>query len=155
MKTELRIMTFNPWVELAAYQPYAPDAVGATSVFVGSMRTRANDSDGKDTEVRKLFLEHYESMTEAQMKEVTQKAMDEHHLTDALVLHRIGDVLPGEAIVLIATWSLHRAQACRASKDILEAMKSSVPFWKKEYHAAVDGDGDSGDGQWVNANTPG
>ena len=53
-------------------------------------------------------------------------------MLDALLLHRVGHVLPGEAIVLVAAWCAHRAPAFAASREMMEALKSRAPFWKRE-----------------------
>ena len=64
-----------------------------------------------------------------------------------LILHRIGLVHPGDAIVLVATWSAHRAAAYDANRYIMEDLKSKAPFWKKEQLGGRE--------RWVEHNTPG
>ncbi|MDP3332885.1 MAG: molybdenum cofactor biosynthesis protein MoaE, partial [Methylococcaceae bacterium] len=57
-------------------------------------------------------------------------------------------ILPDEAIVLVAVWSSHRGEAFDASRNIMEALKSKAPFWKKELL-------DSDQERWVSKNTDG
>ena len=49
-----------------------------------------------------------------------------------IILHRVGLVSPTDPIVLVATWSEHREDAFEATREIMEALKSEAPFWKKE-----------------------
>ena len=49
-----------------------------------------------------------------------------------LLVHRVGEINPGEPIVLVAVWSAHRGEAFDASRYLMEALKSRAPFWKKE-----------------------
>ena len=82
-----------------------------------------------------------------QLEEIVGEARKTHEILDGLLLHRIGNVYPGEDIVLVAVWSTHRKDAFAACREIMEALKSKAPFWKKE--TLVEGD------RWVENNTPG
>lgn len=143
MKVVLTGKPFNPWSEIADYQARCISArdVGATSVFVGTMRE--NGALGK---THKMFLEHYPGMTEAELKRIVERALSQHSAPDALVIHRIGDVEPGDPIVLVAVWGQHRHPAYAANRQIMEELKSTAPFWKKEYL--------EGHAEWVPENTP-
>ena len=136
---------FNPWARLAAFESeHGPrlGSFGATATFVGTMR---DFNEGDD--VVSLTLEHYPGMTERQLANIVSGVDDRDALLDALVLHRVGRVVPGDPIVLVAVWSAHRSAAFSACRQIMEALKSSAPFWKKE---------ELKDGQrWVTQNTPG
>ncbi|MGD9601503.1 MAG: molybdenum cofactor biosynthesis protein MoaE [Gammaproteobacteria bacterium] len=120
----------------------APGAVGATATFVGTMR----DFNEGDT-VRAMTLEHYPGMTERHLEDICADARRRWTLLETLVVHRIGDILPGDPIVLVAVWSAHRAEAFEACRFIMEDLKSRAPFWKKETLA--------GGTRWVSGNTPG
>lgn len=143
---EVRILTaaFNPWQEVQDFQDAAKEMrgkAGATSVFVGTMRD-FNEAN----KIKKMTLEHYPRMTEQQLTKIIQQAMQKWQIIDALVLHRVGDVFPDDPIVLVAVWSSHRGDAFSANRYIMEALKSTVPFWKKELLAD--------DGQrWVGRNS--
>ena len=143
MKVSLRKESFDPWRELADYRDAnpSPGGCGATSVFVGTMR--GGDAPG---EAREMFLEHYPGMTEKCMRASAARALEEGDISDVMVIHRIGDVSPGDAIVLVAAWGGHRGDAYRASRQILEDLKSTVPFWKKERFSER--------AEWVKENTP-
>jgi len=79
-----------------------------------------------------MTLEHYPGMTERYLEEICHEANQRWELVEILVVHRVGDLLPGEPIVLVAVWSGHRAAAFEASRHVMEELKSHAPFWKKE-----------------------
>jgi molybdopterin synthase catalytic subunit len=141
MKVEIREQAFDPWAELAAYQATLP-SFGATAVFVGTMRD-INEA----AKVDRMMLEHYPGMTEKHLVDICRQAADQWEIIDALLLHRVGEVFPGDPIVLVVVWSAHRKAAYEANRFIMEDLKSKAPFWKKESRA--DGD------RWVEKNTPG
>jgi len=138
---------FDPWQEIQAYQQNALTAlagkIGATGVFVGTMRD-FNEGD----QVKGMTLEHYPGMTEKQLAKIVAEAQSQWQILDALIVHRVGAILPDEAIVLVAVWSSHRGEAFDASRNIMEALKSKAPFWKKELL-------DSDQERWVSKNTDG
>ena len=130
MRVEVREAPFDPWSELVAYQAESaarPGGYGATAVFVGTMR----DFNGPDR-VREMTLEHYPYMTERYLDRIAGEARGRWPLLDALVVHRVGRLAPGDPIVLIAVWSAHRADAFDACRYLIEELKHRAPFWKKE-----------------------
>jgi molybdopterin synthase catalytic subunit len=136
---------FDPWSYLAEYQrERAGQAAqtGATSVFVGSMR---DFNEGGS--VSGMFLEHYPGMTESYLETISQQAVQRWDLNDSLIIHRVGELCPGEPIVLVAVWSAHRKEAFEASRWLMEELKSKAPFWKKE--RLEEGS------RWIEHNTPG
>ncbi len=120
---------FDPWVELASYEKSHLTAgqIGATATFVGTMR---DFNEGDD--VSAMELEHYPGMTDSQLQLIADEAQTQWSLDNALIVHRVGRILPGEPIVLVACWSAHRAAAFDACRHLMEALKSRAPFWKKE-----------------------
>ena len=135
---------FDPHAEQRAFEATLPaGAVGATASFVGTMRS-VNEGDG----VKAMTLEHYPGMTERELGRIADEARERFGLADALIVHRVGEILPGEPIVLTAAASAHRAAAFDACRWLMEALKSRAPFWKKERLA-------DGAERWVERNTPG
>ena len=97
--------------------------------------------------VRSMYLEHYPGMTEKQLESLVSASCETNNLMEALVVHRVGTVNPGEDIVLVAVWSAHRKASFDACREIMEALKSTAPFWKKE---TLD---DQNSQRWVQGNT--
>lgn len=137
---------FDPWSEVARYQKSASamqGKYGATTVFVGSMRD-FNEAD----DVVSMTLEHYPGMTEKYLAGIVTEAKRQWPLLETLVMHRVGEVLPDDTIVLVAVWACHRGDAFDAGRFIMEALKSRAPFWKKERLA-------NGEQRWLDKNTDG
>ncbi len=135
---------FDPFRLLAQLETQLalpPGSFGATSIFIGTMRD-LNEGDS----VTELFLEHYPGMTESKIGDILDHARKQWDILDALVIHRIGHVLPNETLVVVAVWSAHRSNAYAANRFILEELKHNVPFWKKE--SLKSG------ARWVEKNTP-
>ena len=143
---ELLESPFEPWAYLAQWQTKqggVSTRSGANAVFVGTMRD-FNEGD----EVVSLYLEHYPVMTERQLQQLAQEAIKQWQLDEVLIVHRVGQLYPAQAIVLVAVWSAHRAAAFNACRHLMETLKHSVPFWKQE--TLTDGSV-----RWVEKNTLG
>ena len=126
----ISVEAFDPFQEIQSYQNVKTGytgAIGATSIFIGTMR---DFNDGAT--VKGMTLDYYPGMTEKQLENIIGEAQQQWQIIDSLVIHRVGDILPNEAIVLVAVWSSHRGDAFDASRYIMEALKSKAPFWKKE-----------------------
>ncbi|MDH2436552.1 molybdenum cofactor biosynthesis protein MoaE [Pokkaliibacter sp. MBI-7] len=83
-------------------------------------------------EVTALTLEHYPGMTEKVLHQLLLEAQTRWQLQDALVVHRVGRMLPGDTIVFVAVASSHRKDAFAACEYIMDMLKTRAPFWKKE-----------------------
>lgn len=144
MAVEIRSQAFDPWYELSRFQRGVayPGQFGATATFVGTMRDFNEGSS-----VRAMNLEHYEGMTQRYLERIREQAHARWQLVETLIIHRVGEVVPGEPVVLVAVWSAHRTPALEACRYLIEELKSRAPFWKKE--TLADGV------RWVRGNTPG
>jgi len=101
--------------------------VGAIVTFVGTVR---DVSDG--SAVAEMELEHYPGMTESALQDIVTQAKTRWNIFDALVIHRVGPLLPLAQIVLVAVTSSHRGEAFAACEFIIDYLKTQAPFWKKE-----------------------
>jgi len=142
MFIEIKDSAFEPYQCLLEYQNKAGFAgkFGATAVFVGSMR-EFNQGDDVET----MLLEHYPGMTEKYLHKISEEAANKWDILDSLIIHRVGEMLPNDPIVLVAVWSVHRAAAFDASRYLMEELKSRAPFWKKEALGKAE--------RWVAKNT--
>ena len=130
MKIEIVEQQFDPWQQVVDYKrdKLLNDArIGASSVFLGTMR---DYNEGE--EIESMFLEHYPDMTEKYLTEIVNVAIKKYKILDGLVIHRVGEIMPTDPIVLVATWSEHREASFDATREIMESLKSEAPFWKKE-----------------------
>jgi molybdopterin synthase catalytic subunit len=101
--------------------------VGALVSFVGQVRDM-NDGDSINT----LTLEHYPEMTQKALEAIEAEAKTRWDIIDALIIHRVGTLKPQDQIVLVAVTSAHRGEAFKACEFIMDYLKTSAPFWKKE-----------------------
>lgn len=132
MTVRITNQPFDPWREVRiAQKPSAK--IGATTVFVGSMRDFNNNRT-----VQQLTLEHYPAMSEKHLADIVAESQQKWQVLDILLLHRVGVILPAEPIVLVAVWSSHRSEAINCNNYIVEKLKASAPFWKKELLASGD-----------------
>lgn len=99
---------------------------GAVVSFVGIARA----SGGA---VEALELEAYPGFTEAEIGKIAETVRTRFELDDFLIVHRIGRIAPGEAIVFVATAAGHRRGAFEAADNLMDYLKSRAPFWKKEH----------------------
>ena len=84
-------------------------------------------------EVERLELEAYPGFTEAEIGRIAEAARTRFCLHDLIIVHRIGEIAPGEAIVFVAAAAAHRREAFEAADHLMDYLKSRAPFWKKEY----------------------
>lgn len=100
---------------------------GAVVTFTGRVR---NNNNGNS--VTSLTLEHYPGMTEKSLANIILQAKERWHIGRVKVIHRIGELNIGDQIVFVGVTSKHRQDAFAANEFIMDYLKVSAPFWKKE-----------------------
>lgn len=135
MSVRLQEAPFNPGAELNTFGQSVAGA-GAIVSFTGLVR-----GDGG---LQSMQIEHYPAMTEQAIRDMVGTASARWSLKDAMVIHRYGDLVPGETIMMVAVAAPHRADAFQAADYLMDYLKSRAPFWKKEVFA-------SGRAEWVAA----
>lgn len=116
---------FDIAAEIAALTAGRADT-GAVVTFTGHCR----DEGGRLTS---LELEHYPGMAEAEVERVAGEAQERWPLQGITIIHRFGMIASGDAIVLVATASAHRAAAFEAAEFLMDYLKTRAPFWKREH----------------------
>ena len=138
METQIRVGP-APFDMAEAYRWLAAcDEDGAVVTFTGKVR---NHNLGND--VAALTLEHYPGMTEKALQEIVDAERERWPLQRVTVIHRVGELFPGDEIVLVGVTSAHRGSAFSAAEFIMDYLKTRAPFWKRE--ATEQGD------RWVDA----
>lgn len=99
--------------------------IGAVVTFTGLCRDEAGS-------LAALELEHYPGMAERQIARIADRALARWPIGGVTVIHRFGRIGPGENIVLVVTTSAHRQVAFDAASYLMDFLKTSAPFWKKE-----------------------
>lgn len=83
-----------------------------------------------------MSLEHYPGMTEKSLMAICANARKKWELGEIRVIHRIGQLAPGEQIVFVGVTSQHRKNAFLACEYIIDYLKTQAPFWKQEITAS-------------------
>jgi molybdopterin synthase catalytic subunit len=125
MALDVRLIAepFDPAAEQTRFTTGHPEAGGIVS-FTGQVR--AGDS------VEALDLRHYGPITLPHMEALAQTTLERWPLAGLLVIHRTGEMLPGEPIVLVAAAARHRRDAFAAADFAMDHLKSQSWFWKRE-----------------------
>ena len=126
MAVRIQEQDFDVSSELATLRA-GDTRVGAVATFTGLVRD-LNDA----ARVSTLTLEHYPGMTEKALAQIVDDAKQRWDIYDALVIHRVGPLKPGDQIVLVAVTSAHRGESFAACQFIMDYLKTRAPFWKKE-----------------------
>ena len=113
-------------------------SAGAVVAFTGLCR----DEGGR---LAALELEHYPGMAEAEIARICRRAAERFSLLGVTAIHRVGRIAPGGNIVLVIAAAPHRHAAFDGASFVMDYLKTSAPFWKKEHFA------DGGTGGWVDA----
>jgi molybdopterin synthase catalytic subunit len=126
MVVRVQLQDFDAGLEISKLR-HARKDTGAVVSFIGQVR----DLNEGNT-VSQLTLEHYPGMTEKALEAIVGQAKNRWAIFDAIVIHRIGALMPTDQIVLVAVSSAHRGEAFKACEFIMDYLKTEAPFWKKE-----------------------
>ena len=134
--TTVRVQSeaFDPGKEMSAFCANNSES-GGVATFVGQMRDFRGPDRAAGTTVTAMTLEHYSGMAEQQLSSIVTEATSRWPVDDVLVVHRYGDLKPGDPIVLVAAASAHRDPAFDACRFLMDWLKTQAPFWKKEVSA--------------------
>ena len=124
MTVRVQSETFDPGQELGTFAKGRHD-VGAVVSFTGVVRDDTGD-------LRHMLIEHYPAMTQSAIEAIEAEAVKRWSLAECLIIHRFGEMKPGEQIMMVATAAGHRADAFQACDFLMDYLKSRAPFWKKE-----------------------
>jgi molybdopterin synthase catalytic subunit len=114
---------FDQADEISRFTAAHPEAGGVVS-FTGQVRAGGG--------VDRLELQHYEPLTLPGMTALADTALERWPLLGLLVVHRTGQLHPGEPIVLVAAAARHRRDAFAAADFVMDHLKSDAWFWKRE-----------------------
>lgn len=138
MSVAVQFEDFDISAEIAALS--ANDyGIGGVASFVGKVRGNAHGAA-----LQSMTLEHYPGMTEAELTHIEREAQHRFRLSASRIVHRVGELKPGDNIVLVVACAPHRHDAISACDFLMDYLKTKAPFWKKE--TARDGAG-----TWVDA----
>lgn len=138
MSVRLQAEPFDPGAETNAFMANWEGA-GAVVTFTGLVRSAVDDP------IVSMTLEHYPALAQSQLEALLTQAIARFSLLDGKIIHRHGTLYPGDPIVQVMTLAPHRSAAFEAANFLMDTLKTTAPFWKKEQRP----DGES----WVEAKT--
>ena len=130
-------LTHAPLDDVALTRAAAASDCGAIVTFLGTTR---DHHDGR--RVVRLAYEAYEVMALAALAALERAACERFEIRSCAIAHRLGEVPPAEASVVVVIAAHHRGAAFDACRWVMDELKRTVPIWKKEHF-------EGGDAQWV------
>jgi MoaE-MoaD fusion protein len=123
------VVTEEPLSLEAVVAEVEDESAGAVATFTGTVR---RESRGRT--VHYLEYEAYAEMAETVMVGLATVLKARYDVHEIAIHHRVGRVEIGQASVVIAVSAPHRSDALAACKDAIDALKETVPLWKKEVY---------------------
>jgi molybdopterin synthase catalytic subunit len=105
---------------------------GAIVTFTGVARPLSKTGD----EVEQLVLEIHPVLTKQSLEEIAATAAERFDVSQVRVVHRAGEIAPGDPIVFVAASSPHRRAAFEAADYLMDRLKTDAVFWKREVGAS-------------------
>jgi|Deesub1362B_J571_1020462.scaffolds.fasta_scaffold00023_2 molybdopterin synthase catalytic subunit len=109
---------------------------GAILSFIGIVR-RSGHIEGKG--VIRILIEAHEDLASKVIKNIARELKEKYDLTDALIIHAVGEFSVGEPLVYVGLAKEHRTGLFEAMKEAIDRYKSEPPLFKKEIY--IDGSG--------------
>lgn len=119
------LLTERPITTEEALKAVASPECGGIAVFVGTVR---DDPDARPA--GSLTYEAYAPMASQGLERIAGGIRSRHPEARVAILHRTGVVPVGEASVVIAVATAHRAEAFEECRQAIETLKKDVPIWK-------------------------
>jgi molybdopterin synthase catalytic subunit len=123
-------LTHEPIDAAALLESVRSDQAGAVVLFLGTVR----EMTGARQTVS-LGYEAHEPMALAQMVALLEEARGRWPVTQAGIVHRLGQLGLGEISVAVAVSCPHRVEAFEAGRHLIDRLKEVVPIWKQEHWA--------------------
>lgn len=102
---------------------------GAVVLFSGTARDHAEGRNG----VERLEYEAYDRYVVPKLEDIAEQMRQRWPAVGRIVLlHRVGVVALGESSVVVVVSSPHRPEAFAAARFGIDALKATVPIWKRE-----------------------
>lgn len=127
ISTRLAELALDVEAEFAGFMA-GVEGDGAVVTFAGIARKQTREGVGVD----RLFLDHHPRLTERSLQEIAGAAAARFDVSGIKIVHRCGEVAPGEAIVFVAASSAHRRAAFEAADYLMDRLKTEAVFWKRE-----------------------
>ena len=114
----------------SAFEFVSAAAHGAVASFIGIVRDHH-----ENRAVSGMTYDAHDVLAEKALLDICHEALNYWDDVSMYVEHARGDLKVGDASVVIAVGSPHRAHAFEACRFVIEEIKSRAPIWKQEHYA--------------------
>ena len=135
------VISKTPLEDIDFKKGWAYPQAGALATFEGWVR---NTSEGKN--VVALEYDVFAELAINEGNQILKEAKKKFPIIDARCYHRSGKLTVGQMAVWVGVVAIHRQEAFKACRYIIDELKARLPIWKKEF----DADGNSG---WISLKT--
>lgn len=123
-------LTCDPLPLAEAISWVGGSAFGGVGCFFGVVRDHAEGRSG----VTAIEYEAYEEQVVPRFSDLVASARERWPEVGRVVLwHRVGEVRLGGPSVAVVVSAPHRAEALEACRYLIDALKATVPIWKREH----------------------
>lgn len=120
-------ITHEPLSVDKVFKSVSAKSAGGTVLFIGTVRNRSGRMS-----VARMELESAQDLAKADLERISNAAMRKFDILKAAVSHRIGRMIVGDIIVIVAVSAAHRKDAFAACRFMIDELKKTTPIWKKE-----------------------
>ncbi|BCU68226.1 molybdenum biosynthesis protein MoaD [Sulfolobales archaeon HS-7] len=114
--------------EIAQFRKEAPEEAGSLVIYLGFVKGIVEGH-----KVSSLSYEVYEDYTRKRLEEIRREIESKYRdLLKLKIVHVIGDIHPGDDVILIMALGRGRKDAIRAVEEALELVKHTTGIWKLE-----------------------
>ncbi len=132
------VLTYDPLSIDLCFEHINKKSHGGNCIFIGTVR---NPNKGKA--IRHLDFESHLPMAHRELENICDQILSNYPGSRIYISHRLGQVEPGQIVVIIGVSGAHRKETFENCSTIIDTLKQTVPIWKKE--TTTDGE------FWVNA----
>ena len=100
---------------------------GSIISYLGKVREFSNQK-----KLRSMDIELYEKMAKHQTHQAINSLFEKIQIEDLLIIHRYGNLKPGENIIFILVASKHRTEGFKFIQEMVIFFKKKITFWKKD-----------------------
>lgn len=131
--TEIKIeMIEGPIGDEGVPEAWGSGSFGAILTFRGVVRGR---NHGRS--VKAVFYEAFEPLARSVLDAICREALLKFRVDDGkmYIAHSTGEILPGQASLVVAVATIHRAEGFGAAQYAIDELKRRVPIWKLEHYS--------------------
>ncbi len=128
-------LTADPFDAVTAFEAFNAAAGDAGAIVTFSGVARSTTSNGEA--VTGLFLDHHPRLTAVSLEDIAREAGGRFGVEAIDVIHRCGEIAPGETNDFVSAAAAPRRAAFEAAEYAMDRLKTDAVLWKRE--DSIDG----------------